>query len=126
LRWRTRTDASATAVLAADDPRTLLRQLPARLEDLDRRAAELELGELIAELDGLEVELLAPIADGSPPLLAALGTPRFAAIFGPFASAERAVARAWSAAADGHRTEALSALEVAVARARSAVSALGE
>jgi hypothetical protein len=123
LRWRTRS-TTASATLSADDPRTLLRLLPDRLEKLAGDAPDLEPSRLMAALDAIGAELTTPIADGSTALLAELGIARFAAIFGPFASAERAAARAWSATADGHPAEARAAIAVALERARAAVSAL--
>lgn len=124
LRWRARPAATEAATLSADDPRSLLRRLPGRLEELAASAPELELAGVMAAIDAVAAELGSPIADGSTALLSELGTARFAAIFGPFASAERALARAWSAAADGHRGEANAALAVALERARAAVAAL--
>jgi hypothetical protein len=125
LRATTRKTADGAA-LRADDPRALLRRLPERLEELVRTAPGLELDELVTRLGALGAELLLPIGDGSPALLRQLGSQRFASIFGPFAGAERALARAWTAAADGHRPEAEDALSQALGRARESVQALGD
>ena len=124
LRRSQAADRQDGATLSSSDPRSLLPALPERLEVIERDAQALPLPELIRRLDALGAELVTPIADGSPPLLPKLGTQRFASIFGPFASAERALARAWSAAADGHRPEALASLGLALSRSRDAVSAL--
>ena len=102
----------------------LVARLPERLDALSSEASELSLEELTKRLDAIDVELVAPIADGSGELLGPLGAMRFAEVFGAFASAERSLARTWSAAADGHRTEALASLENAKARALDARAAL--
>ena len=119
-----RAEGSSGAGTAKDDPLVALRSANVRLGELAASAGDMELSELLEQLTKLEGELLEPIAEGSPRLLAKLGPVRFAEIFGAYASAERFVARAWSAAADRERAEAQASLEPAARRAREAVGAL--
>jgi hypothetical protein len=116
--------AGAPGDSAADVALRALRALPARLDALEAEAPSLELPELIRRLSALAAELGDPIAEGSPGLLRRLGTERFAEVLGTYASGERALARAWSAAADQHRPEALAALSAGAARIREARHAL--
>ncbi len=97
--------------------------VPERVDALHREAPSLALTELCRRLERLDVDSIQPVAEASPELLSTLGAARFAAVFGAFASGERALARAWSAAADRHPTEALSALERAAERLHTAAKA---
>jgi hypothetical protein len=100
-----------------------LARLPERVDALVAEAESLELSELRRRLDALELEAIRPIAEASVDLLPSLGAARFAAVFGAFASGERCLARAWSAAADRHRAEASSALSSGAERLREAAAA---
>jgi hypothetical protein len=97
--------------------------LPDRIDVLVADAPSLDFGELRQRLDQLELEAIRPVAEASVDLLPSLGAARFAAVFGAFASAERSLARAWSAAADRHRPETLAALAHGAERAREAAAA---
>jgi uncharacterized protein YjeT (DUF2065 family) len=101
-----------------------MRALPDRLDALARDAPVLPLAAIAARIGELDRTHFRPIADGAPGLLPALGVTRYADVFGTYASGERSVARAWSAAADHHRPETLAALEAGVARIREAVARL--
>lgn len=103
-----------------------LETLPGTVEALAMEAKNLSLEELVERLTELEALHLRPISDAAPRLLGTLGGSAFAEIFGPYASGERYLARAWSAAADGHRAEATASLSAgadSLKRAARAASA---
>jgi hypothetical protein len=124
LRWRRAGAKAADAAGDDRDAKSLLTRLPDQIERIARRAPELELPALIRELDAIEAELLGPIADRAAKLLPELGAARFAEVFAAFAAVERSVARAWSAAADGHRPEAERSLARALDRSRVSAEAI--
>lgn len=122
LRWpRTTTTGGAVGDARA---LVLLGELPALVEALASDAATLEPSEVRGRLDALQRSHVLPIADGSTALLPALGADRFALVFGAFASAERWLARAWSAAADQHAEETRASLASALERLREAKASL--
>lgn len=106
----------------ADDE--MLRSLSATLDELCERAPSLSLEALVEHLSELETGAMGQLADSIPRRLAEMGGERFAQIFGEYAAGERLVHRAWSAAADGHRPEALRSLQEGADRIRAAVSSL--
>ena len=79
--------------------------------------------ELAGRLAALEPDLYS-VADTAPALLDVVGAQTFALAFSEFAQGERALRRAWSAAADGHDEEARASLSDAIHRIRSAIGAL--
>ncbi len=97
-----------------------LATLPERVERIAAEARDVELGRVVQSLTDLEVEVLTSVSENAPSLLGQLGVERFSTIFGAYAAAERNLARAWSAAADGHREEALVALDAALVLLREA------
>lgn len=111
---------SGSAVPAAAIPE-LMRKLIPELEALAAEAKDLPLVTITRRIDQLEPKYLRPLADGSPGLMGVLGPERFAEVAGAYASGERFLARAWSAAADKHRPEALLSLERAIERMREAL-----
>lgn len=124
LRWPAKGGAGARE-RGAQDVLSLLRSMPDELDAISARAAGLELPALLEELSALDRKYLQPIADGSPALLGQLGAQRFADVFGQYASGERQLARAWSAAADQHGPEAIASLQRSAERIREAVELLG-
>lgn len=102
--------ATAGGARDADDPLSLLRAIPAHLEPLIEHAPTRPLPELVREIASVVDRHFVPLSEAAPSMLGRLGAARFATIFGSYASAERAIARAWSAASDGHRTEAVESL----------------
>ena len=116
--------ATADGADPREDPLGAIRTLPKRLDVIVEEAASQPLKTLIEKLSELDTELMSPIADGAPRLLGTLGAQRFASIFGDYASGERWLTRAWSAAADQHRPEALKALERARTKIHDAVEAI--
>lgn len=103
-----------------------LRGLSDDLEDLLRASDSLSLSDLVARLSELETGAMAQLAEAIPEQLQALGGARFAEIFGEYAAGERLIHRAWSAAADGHRPEALRSLAEGVARIQASLERMGE
>jgi hypothetical protein len=124
LRWRGSTPGEAARIESDGDVASLLARLPERIAELSAKAPKLELSALTLELDAIEAELLAPIAERSSALLPVLGASRFADVFAAFAGTERSLARAWSAAADGHRPEAESSIQRALERSRASAAAI--
>jgi hypothetical protein len=125
---RTRLGQSAGAIHGSDasgDVLGMLRALPAKIDAIAELAPAGALSDLVGKLSALQRDVLEPLSERSPSLLPRLGGARFASIFGPYASAERALARAWSAAADQHRPEALASLRLAAERAREAAAMVG-
>jgi hypothetical protein len=124
LRWRRGGGTAAESASEHGAVQAMLTALPDRIEQLERTAAQLELPALMRELDVIEAEVLAPIAERAAKLLPELGAARFADVFSPFAASERALARAWSAAADGHRPEAEASIARALDSSRASAAAI--
>lgn len=101
-----------------------LQDLASRLASLNEEAKSLPLSELVLRISALDAELVRPISERTPRMLKRLGAERFGEIFGTYASGERALARAWSAAADAHAPEALASLAHSVRLIREASDAL--
>lgn len=102
----------------------LMRKLLPEIEALAAEAKDLPLATITRRIDQLEPTYLRPLADGSPGLMGVLGPERFAEVAGAYASGERFLARAWSAAADKHRPETLASLDRAIERMREALALL--
>lgn len=117
--------ARATAAAAAErDAIAALVAAPASVDALSADAPSLALSDLRRRIDRLDVDVLQPIAEASPLLLPVLGASLFAEVFSAFASGERQLARAWSAAADGHSEEALASVVRGAERIRAAATAM--
>jgi hypothetical protein len=114
----------AAQARAAADVRRRVAELQGRLEELAVQGPSLSLPDLRDRLGALDRDFLRPLGDEIPGLLSALGPEAFAASFGTYAGAERALHRAWSAATDGHRPEALAALGRGRSRLREALEAM--
>ncbi len=79
---------------------------------------------LKAQITDLQAEKLEPIVESGPRLQAKYGMASFADVFGPLASGERLMNRAWSALVDSHWPEAANALERSTASLEQACEAL--
>lgn len=123
-RTRAQEGSSASDGLGAADPLSLLRAIPERLEPLIDRAPTAPLPEIVREIAAVVDRHFTPLSEVAPSMLGRLGAARFATVFGSYASAERAIARAWSAAADGHRAEAVASLGRAKDRIHEALREL--
>ena len=106
------------------DVLTLIRALPAKLRPISDEADALTLDQLADRIEALDVDYFRPIADGAPQLLGTMGTDRFAAVFGVYASGERLISRAWSAAVDSHRPETIASLREGTSRIQQAADAI--
>ena len=109
------------AVLAriAATARDLQRELPAMPDDAARTQAILE------RVGHVQTELSLQVVEGRNVLVAALGLARFAELMDAFSRLERALNRAWSAAADGALDEALRCIDDAAADAPDVERRLG-
>jgi len=105
-------------------PERCVRALYDRVSELNLRKQELDAPSLHAEVSGLLEELVQPVIDGREALQGRLGTAGFARVMSPFASGERKLNRAWSAAVDGHAPEARASLEASLVSLREASEAL--
>lgn len=75
-----------------------------------------DLHAIIEELGDLQQNEMARFAESRAALVARLGLAGYAAVMDAFATAERQINRAWSAAADGEADESLACLELAATR----------
>ena len=91
--------------------RDLRRELPGLPDDAARTHAILE------RVGHVQTELSLQVVEGRNALVAALGLARFAELMDAFSRLERALNRAWSAAADGALDEALRCIDTAAAHA---------
>ncbi len=88
-----------------------LSRLLTKVGELRSRVTELQPSQIVSFIDGELVEPFADFADARNALIQRFGLQGFADVMTQFASGERFVNRAWSAAADGYRNEAASSLE---------------
>ena len=109
----TTVQATPQAVLAriVATARDLQRELPGMPGDAARTSAILE------RVGHVQTELSLQVVEGRNVLVAALGLARFAELMDAFSRLERALNRAWSAAADGALDEALRCIDDAAAHA---------
>ena len=88
----------------------LIEETPAMLTRRDRLDA------IIDRVGGLQAEEIPSLVDRRETLVGVMGLGKYAALMDVFSSAERALNRAWSAAADGDEGEAMSCLLLAADR----------
>lgn len=94
--------ASMRAVVAG-----LIEETPAMVTRRDRLDA------IIDRVGGLQAEEIPSLVDRRETLVGVMGLGKYAALMDAFSSAERALNRSWSAAADGDEGEAMSCLLIA-------------
>lgn len=99
--------------------RGLQRDLPGMPDDAARTQVILE------RVGHVQTELALQVVEGRDVLVAALGLARFAELMDAFSRLERALNRAWSAAADGALDEALRCIDAAAADAPEVERKLG-
>jgi hypothetical protein len=111
LGRRPATARTLGSVVAAADA---IARVGSELEALLPEAVQLPIGELARQLDALIERNLFPVYDAQGALVASQGFAGYAAHTGPWAAGERMLYRAWSAATDGHRPEAVASIEEAI------------
>jgi hypothetical protein len=74
----------------------------------------LPMQQLAAETNEFIERNFKPVIEAQAALVQTQGFAKYAAHTGPWASGERMVYRAWSAATDGHRPEAVASLEESI------------
>lgn len=116
---------SAAATPSRISPKQLLTRIAESVNRLVENEQSLDVADLQPELDGLLEGDVADFVRGRDALRSSLGTSAFAEIFGPFSSAERKLARAWSAAVDDHIDEARSSLRDALPHLDQAIEQCG-
>lgn len=123
MQRRAHAKAAASAVDGID-VLALMRALPPKLQPISDEADQLTLAQIAERIGDLDADYFRPIADGAPALLGSMGTARFASVFGVYASGERLISRAWSAAVDQHRPETLVSLREGIVRITEAAAAI--
>ena len=103
-----------------------LEKLAARLAELRRRQEQMTPEQIVQFIDDQCAEPFADFADSRNALIQRFGLPGFASVMTQFASAERFVNRAWSAAADGYVEEVKASLDRADGHLRLAHGLLDE
>lgn len=91
-----------------------VRRAPEELRALSEAAVALPIAELAARLDAFARRNFDPVYEAQEALVASQGFAKYAAHTGPWANGERMVSRAWSAATDGHRPEAVASIREAM------------
>lgn len=100
--------------------RELLDRLCGEIDSIEAEIDSLTVDRLAEKLRVLDSEQIRPLARAVPGFLRDFGGARFAEIFGPYASGERLIGRAWSAATDRHHSEAVASFREGAARIRQA------
>lgn len=88
--------------------------LHADLDRLSEQSKNSSLDDLLSAVEGVQSQRIYGIVESKQRINNELGMSEAAEILIAFAYCERMLNRVWSAAADGHRTEALTALEDAL------------
>ena len=99
----------STAVAAA-----AVASVASEVRELRDRADALDAASLASEIDALVAKRVYPVLEAQPALVASQGFARYASHTSPWAAGERMLYRAWSAATDGHASEALASLDEAI------------
>ena len=119
----TESTVESTANLA--EIRTSLANLLKHMNELLGQMPEMAPSEMVAFID----DVLAPdfqiFADGRNAITSEMGLPKFADVMTHFSAGERAINRAWSAAADGYVDEATTCVKRGVAMLNDAEQELG-
>lgn len=112
---------SATGSVSA--ARDKLPALVAAIEALSARAETAPLDEVAREAEGAIRAYVDPVSSAQEEWTRRYGFARYAAMMSPLSTCERWLYRAWSAASDGHRGEALRSLREALPYAKEAAAA---
>ena len=83
----------------------------AKTQQLFKASSQMAPSKIVASIDGELADELRTFADGRESMMTEYDLKLFADVMSPFAAGERAINRAWSAAADGYIDEATDCLE---------------
>jgi hypothetical protein len=124
-------DSPASGTALARPPQQALAQLRSDVDALiaDRVHQPDPGARMRAILDRVSVfqrTTMPEFVEGRPTLIARGGLGFYSSVMTPYAAAERALNRAWSAAADAHLPEAEESLDTAVVRLQEAAAKLGD
>ncbi len=117
-------EAEANGLADGMDFSTGLARLVAAIDGIAEALRSGARGEVLAQLEQLQIELIAPMIDSRSVLQQQFGTTGYASVISPLSSAERLLNRAWSALVDDHAEESLASLELARSEASAAATAL--
>lgn len=84
------------------------------VKNLQARAATLAIADLAAQLDEIIKNNIQPVIESQVAVIESQGFETYARHTSPWATGERLIYRAWSAATDGHRPEALASMEESI------------
>ena len=111
------TEASAASL---SEIRQALERLIDNLDRLDQQLDSLAPSKMTAFIDDVLAEDLRIFAEGRESISTEFGLQRFADVMSQFAAGERAINRAWSAAADGYVDETKTCIERGLAMMKQA------
>ncbi|MGI9327144.1 MAG: hypothetical protein ACR2PZ_18135 [Pseudomonadales bacterium] len=117
-------DAAANSLTNGVDFSSGLARMLEDIDDIAERLRGGAHGEVQAQLEQLQTQLIAPMIDSRDVLQRQFGTTGYANVISPLSSAERLLNRAWSALVDGHAEESLASLELARDETTTAAAAL--
>ncbi|MFN0207670.1 MAG: hypothetical protein ACKVS6_15290 [Planctomycetota bacterium] len=92
-----------------------IQRISANVKNLLGEAPILPIAELANRLDQLIKNDIQPVIDSQAAVIESQGFQQYAAHTSPWASGERLIYRAWSAATDGHRPEVINSLGESIA-----------
>ena len=108
---RTTTQKSEKSAASLQEIAEALDRAIAKTQQLSKESSGIAPSKIVARIDGEIADELRTFADGRESMTAEHGLTLFADVMSPFAAGERAINRAWSAAADGYIDEATDCLE---------------
>ena len=108
---RTATQKSEKSAADLQEIGQALERAIANTRRLAKESSKLAPSKIVARIDGELADDLRIFADGRECMISEHGLKLFADVMSPFAAGERAINRAWSAAADGYIDEASTCLE---------------
>lgn len=108
---RTATQKSEQSAASLNEITAALERAILRTRELAKDSLSLAPSKIVARIDDELADDLRTFADGRESMVTEHGLTLFADVMSPFAAGERAINRAWSAAADGYLDEATDCLE---------------
>lgn len=92
-----------------------IQRISANVKNLLGEAQRLPISEVANKIDQLIKDDIQPVIDSQAAVIESQGFQQYAAHTSPWASGERLLNRAWSAATDGHRPEVINSLGESIA-----------